>query len=126
MPPKKTGGKKETKSEDDTKKKESTKNSKKNVVEDTGDLGSATTGNTSSKTGTGNLPRGTTQLGTPTEESINKEAGGLPSEPSQLTEGNREGGETGDITTGTGLSDADIKYEEPILPNLIVLRFVYI
>jgi hypothetical protein len=69
-------------------------------------------------------------LGTPLEESANKETGVSTSELSQHADGNRENGEgginAGDNINGTGLSDADIKYEEPILPNLIVLRFVQI
>ena len=119
--PGKAGGKKGAKSDDEPKKKESTKGSKKNA-EDAGEGGSATTGQ-SSKTPAGNLTRGTSQLGTPTDETSNKDAAGSTVEPSQQTEGNREGTEAGDSASGIGVPEADIKYEEPILPNLIVLRY---
>ncbi|CAF1003902.1 unnamed protein product [Adineta steineri] len=120
--PAKAGGKKTAKSEDDTKKKESTKNSKKGTDE-TGDNVSATGHASPTKTAAGNLARSSSQAGTPIDENMNKDTGGLTSEPSQHTEGNREGGETGDNATIAGVADADIKYEEPILPNLIVLSY---
>ncbi|CAF3897884.1 unnamed protein product [Adineta steineri] len=120
--PAKAGGKKGAKSEDDTKKKESTKNSKKGTDE-TGDNVVATGNASPTKTAAGNLARSSSQAGTPIDENINKDTGGLTSEPSQHTEGNREGGETGDNATIAGVADADIKYEEPILPNLIVLSY---
>ncbi|CAF1065417.1 unnamed protein product [Adineta ricciae] len=121
--PAKAGGKKAAKSDDEPKKKDSTKGSKKNA-EDAGEVGSATTGNTSSsKTPAGNLARGTSQLGTPTDESSTKEAGASTIEPGQQTEGNREGGEPGDNAASAPVPEADIKYEEPILPNLIVLNY---
>jgi hypothetical protein len=132
MPPK-TGTKKSAKSEDDIKKKDTGKSSKKGAEDIAGntlgssDLGSALNDSNASKIPAANLIRGSSQLGTPLEESANKETGVSTSELSQHADGNRENGEgginAGDNINGTGLSDADIKYEEPILPNLIVLRF---
>ena len=123
--PAKAGGKKAAKSDDEPKKKDSTKGSKKNN-EDVGEVGSATTGQTSSsKTPAGNQVRGTSQLGTPTDESSNKEPGASTIEPGQQTEGNREGGEAGDNAASVPVPEVDIKYEEPILPNLIVLKYEY-
>jgi hypothetical protein len=134
MPPK-TGSKKSAKSEDDTKKKDTAKTTKKGAEENATtvvantDLSSlANDHSPSSKTAAGNLLRGTSQLGTPSDENTHKEMGISLSELSQHTDGNREGGDgganVGDNITGAAASDADIKYEEPILPNLIVLRFV--
>ncbi|CAF1308496.1 unnamed protein product [Rotaria sordida] len=132
MPPK-AGTKKSAKSEDDSKKKD-TKASKKGAEETSGttlgniDIGSVSNDNTStSKVATSNLARGPSQSGTPLDEHINKDPGVSTSELSQNTDGNRESGETGlnagESSSGTVLSDADIKYEEPILPNLIVLSY---
>lgn len=133
MPPK-TGQKKSAKGEDDTKKKDTAKGGKKGAEETSGtalgnaELGSLSNDNTSSsKIATGSFVRGASQSGTPLDDHANKEPGVSTSELSQHTDGNREGGEgganTGESTSGTGLTDADIKYEEPVLPNLIVLRF---
>ncbi|CAF1078293.1 unnamed protein product [Rotaria sp. Silwood1] len=132
MPPK-TGTKKSAKAEDDTKKKD-TKGTKKGTEETSGtvlgniELGSVSNDNTStSKIATSNLTRGASQIGTPLDEHTNKDPGVSTSELSQHADGHRESGETGlnigDSLNGTALSDADIKYEEPILPNLIVLSY---
>jgi hypothetical protein len=128
MPPK-AGTKKSAKNEDETKKKETTKSSKKTVEETSGvDLGSVLNDNTSSKIAAINASRGGSQLGTPSEENTNKEAGVSTSELSHHADGNRESGEgginIGDSISGTIIPDIEIKYEEPILPNLIVLEFV--
>jgi len=128
MPPK-TSTKKSAKSEDETKKKETTKSSKKSVEETPNvDLGSLLNDNTSTKNTAINAPRGTSQLGTPSEDNTNKEPGVSTSELSHHTDGNRDSGEgginLGDSTSGIIIPDAEIKYEEPILPNLIVLEFV--
>lgn len=132
MPPK-TGQKKSAKSEDDTKKKEGGKTGKKGAEDSStnvlgnADLAASSNDNaSSSKLITGGLPRGTSQVGTPLNEHGNKDPGLSTSELSHHTDGNREGGEggmnIGDSLTGISQSDADIKYEEPILPNLIVLK----
>lgn len=117
--PAKAGGKKVPKSDDEPKKKESTKGSKKNA-EDAAEAGSAT-----SKTPAGNLARGASQIGTPTDELSSKELGASTTDPGQQAEGNREGGEASDNTASAAVPEADIKYEEPILPNLIVLKYEY-
>ena len=50
------------------------------------------------------------------------------SELSQNTDGNRENGEAGvnggETANGAAATEADIKYEEPVLPNLIILRLI--
>ncbi|CAF3379397.1 unnamed protein product [Rotaria socialis] len=133
MPPK-AGQKKSAKSEEDPKKKDTLKNAKKGADESNAaglgntDLGSISNENvTSSKTGAGNLTRGASHSGTPLDDHSNKEPGVSTSELSQHTDGNRESGETGLNTggsiNGAALSEADVKYEEPILPNLIVLGY---
>lgn len=127
--PTKTGTKKSAKSEDEIKKKDATKSSKKSVEETSGlDLGSVLNDNTSAKLAAINATRGTSQLGTSSDDNTNKEAGISTSELSQHTDGHRELGEGGinlvDGTSGTIIPDVEIKYEEPILPNLIVLKFV--
>lgn len=119
--PGKAGGKKGAKSDDEPKKKDSTKGSKKNA-DDAGESGSTATGQ-SSKTPVGNLARGASQLGTPTDETSNKDTTGSTAEANPLTEGNKEGAEAADSASAAGVPEADIKYEEPILPNLIVLRY---
>lgn len=129
MPPK-TGPKKSAKSEED-KKKDTGKNAKKGGDETSAgnaDFTSLSNENTSSsKMAASNLIRGTSQSGTPLDDHLNRETGVSTSELSQHTDGIRDGGETG-ATTGDSLggaqSETDVKYEEPILPNLIVLRFV--
>ena len=129
--PAKVGPKKSAKSEDDIKKKETAKSLKKGAEEANGatlgnaELGSMSNGNLSaSKTAAANLIRGTSQLATPLDEQTNKEAGISMSELSQHTDVNREGGENAgeNVSDGTQ-ANAEVKYEEPILPNLIVLRF---
>ena len=123
MPPK-TGTKKSAKSEDESKKKETAKGLKKGG-EETGsnDLSSSANDNNSfSKGSPGNAARGTSQLATPSEDNVNREPGASTSELSHHTEGGREGADGADSAAGTALAEADIKYEEPILPNLIVQR----
>jgi hypothetical protein len=127
MPPK-TSAKKGTKSEDETKKKD-TKGSKKPAEDTTGgEPGSVLNDTASSKQAAINVTRGTSQLGTPSEENPNKEPGLSTSELSHHTDGNREIGEGGinliDSSSGANIPEVEIKYEEPILPNLIVLKFV--
>ena len=128
MPPK-MGTKKSAKSDDDTKKKETNKGSKKGTDEGgvplagSNDIGSSSNdNNSSSKVPPGNLMRGTSQLGTPSEENANREPGASTSELSHHTDGGRDGADGGESAAGTALADTDIKYEEPILPNLIVQR----
>ncbi|CAF3844961.1 unnamed protein product [Rotaria magnacalcarata] len=133
MPPK-AGQKKSAKSEEDPKKKDTSKNAKKGADESNAaglgnsDLGSISNDNiTSSKIGASNLTRGASHSGTPLDDHSNKEPGVSTSELSQHTDGNRESGETGINTggsiNGAALSEADVKYEEPILPNLIILGY---
>ncbi len=131
MPPK-TATKKSAKVEDDNKKKDTGKSSKKTVEETNGantlgssELGSILNDSNASKIPAANLVRGSSQLGTPLDETANKETGVSTSELSQHADGNGEGGNNAaDNNTGTSSSEAEIKYEEPILPNLIVLRYV--
>jgi hypothetical protein len=60
------------------------------------------------------------------DDAANKDAGISSSELSHHTDGNREGGEAGlnstDNITGANVPEVEVKYEEPILPNLIVLE----
>lgn len=126
MPPK-AGTKKSAKSEDEIKKKDTGKNSKKNSEEaSAADAASAFNDGTSSKTAAINAQRGTSQLGTPPEEHAHKDPGLSTSELSHHTDGKGESGEGGlnttDSSSGAHLPEADVKYEEPILPNLIVLE----
>jgi hypothetical protein len=129
MPPK-AGAKKSAKSDDEPKKKETTKGGKKPAEETTGvDLGSVTNDSASAKTAAINAVRGASQSGTPSEENNNKEPGVSTSELSHHTDGNREAGDSrlnlADNSSGMNLPEYEIKYEEPILPNLIVLEYVY-
>lgn len=126
MPPK-TGTKKSAKSEDDTKKKDTGKNSKKTSEDaSAADAASAFNDTTSAKNAAINAQRGASQLGASPEESAHKEPGPSISEMSHHTDGNREGGEAGlnttDNNSGAVSPELDVKYEEPILPNLIVLE----
>ena len=126
MPPK-TSTKKSAKSEDDTKKKDTGKNSKKASEEaSAADAASAFNDATSTKTAAINAQRGASQLGTPPEENAHKEHGLSTSELSHHTDGNRDSGEAGlnttDSSSGAHPPEVDVKYEEPILPNLIVLE----
>jgi hypothetical protein len=125
--PAKTGTKKSAKTDDENKKKDTTKGSKKSV-EDTSsaDIGSVLN-DSSAKLATINAVRGSSQLGASLDDNSNKEAGISVSELSHHTDGNREPGETGLNTTdnsGANIPEQEVKYEEPILPNLIVLELV--
>lgn len=126
MPPK-TGTKKSAKSEDEIKKKDTGKNSKKTSEDaSAADAASAFNDTTSAKNAAINAQRGASQLGTPPEESAHKEPGPSTSEMSHHNDGNHEGGEAGLNATDNNASgllpEHDVKYEEPILPNLIVLE----
>lgn len=127
MPPK-TGTKKSAKSDEENKKKDTTKSSKKPAEETSpADVGS-TLNDSLTKTSAANIARGTSQLGTPLEDTANKDAGISTSELSHHADGNREAGETGlnsaDNSAGANVPEVEVKYEEPILPNLIVLELV--
>lgn len=119
----KTGTKKSAKTEDDSKKKDGGKSSKKSTEDNASNDPSS--GN-DAKGGAANLLRGTSQLGTP-DEIANKEPGVSSSELSHHTDPNRETGDSGmnqtENNSGTPIPEADIKYEEPILPNLIILEY---
>ena len=127
----KGGVKKSAKSEDDIKKKETGKSSRKGnedgnaALSSSNDLASASNDNPgSTRVPPMNLVRGTSQLGTPSEENTNREPGVSNSELSHHTDGNREGADAADNSNGVAANEVpEIKYEEPILPNLIVLRF---
>lgn len=130
--PTKAGAKKSAKSEDETKKKDNVKGGKKGSDETGGpsaqpsnvDLASVSNDNASvSKGQAGVLQRGNSQLGTPSDENANRDQRISTSELSHHTDANRDGLETGDSARGDGQNEADIKYEEPILPNLIVLSY---
>ena len=123
----KTGTKKSAKSEDELKKKDGGgggKSSKKSTEDNASNDPSS--GN-DTKTGTANLVRGASQIGSP-DENTNREPGVSISELSHHTEPNRQTGELGmnsaENNPGTPVPEADIKYEEPILPNLIILEQV--
>ena len=131
MPPK-TGTKKSAKTDDDPKKKETGKSTKKAAEESGGtsalpsniDLTSTSNDNASTAKGQGAvLQRGNSQIGTPSEDNQNRDHGISTSELSHHTDVNRDGLETGDSGRADGQNDADIKYEEPVLPNLIVLNY---
>lgn len=125
--PAKAGTKKSAKSEDDTKKKDTTKTTKKSVEDTTSaDPTSVINDNASAKLAAINVARGTSQLGTPLDEHSNKEGGISTSELSHYADGNREsegGFNSADGVSGAFIPEIEVKYEEPILPNLIVLRF---
>lgn len=129
----KTVAKKSARSEDETKKKEGAKGSKKNSEDANAGLGGSTDlastiheNQSSSKIPPVNLNRGASQLGTPSEENTNREAGVSTSELSHHADGIRDGIDPGENHGSTTIADPiDIKYEEPILPNLIILRFEY-
>lgn len=123
MPPK-TGTKKSAKSEEDSKKKDGGKGSKK-PAEEPGSV--EPSASSDGKTGASALVRGLSQTGG-VDDGTNREPGVSTSELSHHTDSNRETGEAGgnaaENTSGTANPEVDIKYEEPILPNLIILEFV--
>ena len=131
MPPK-TGTKKSAKAEDETKKKETGKSTKKGAEETGGasalpsnvDLASISNDNASTAKGqAAALQRGNSQIGTPSDDNANREHGVSTSELSHHTDPNRDGLDTGESGRADGQADGEIKYEEPILPNLIVLSY---
>ena len=124
--PAKTGTKKSAKSEEEGKKKDTNKGSKKTAEETSpADAGSALN-DSSTKTPAAGATRRTSQLGTPLDDAANKEAVISTSDSSQPTDGNREAGgtklNTTDSSAGANVPEVEVKYEEPILPNLIVLE----
>lgn len=126
MPPK-AGTKKSAKSEDDTKKKDTAKTKKTTEDSNNADVNAVLNDNASAKLAAINAARGTSQLGTPLDDNSNKEGVISTSELSHYQDGNRDIGDGGlnpiDGTSGTFVPEIEVKYEEPILPNLIVLRF---
>ena len=128
MPPK-GGSKKSAKSDEEVKKKDTTKGTKKGAEETTSSDPNSIGNDTSTKTAAINANRGTSQLaGGSSDEIITKEPGVSTSELSHYTDGNRDNGESGnhigDSALGVTIPEIDIKYEEPVLPSLIILKFV--
>ena len=131
MPPK-TGSKKSAKADDDhSKKKDSTKSGKKSANEPSASLlssidhGSATHETSAVSKGPANtLVREASQFGTLSEDNTHRELATSLSELGPHSDVQRESATNGEHPTTAGPLEADIKYEEPILPNLIVLRFV--